>query len=130
MSLPWIRLDTNVFDHPKILNLLELDEDDDTAPGRRALTLYFFGLTYTGKHELDGFVPRSAIRLIGASKADAQHLVDVGLWISDGTAGWNTHGWADRQASTEEAKARSEKARKAAQTRWANQRRDSKIEEE
>ncbi|KXP00874.1 hypothetical protein [Tsukamurella pseudospumae] len=129
MSLPWIRLDTNVFDHPKILSLLELDEDDDTAPGRRALALYFFGLTYTGKHELDGFVPRSALRLIGASRADARNLVEVGLWVADGTAGWSTHGWADRQASTEESKARSERARKAAQTRWAKQR-DSKIGEE
>jgi hypothetical protein len=40
------------------------------------------------------------------------------LWI-DVPGGWQIHGWAERQESTDETQARRERAQKAAAARWA-----------
>ncbi len=110
MSLPWIRLDTTINDNPKMLTL--------TADKRyRAALGYILGLTYVGRHELDGFVPRGVLPVIHMTKADAGHLVEVGLWrVTDG--GWEINGWTEFQISGEEAQKRREKAQNAAMKRW------------
>lgn len=110
MALQWIRLDTSVFDHPKMLELLD-------ARAHRAINLHLFGMTYTGKHGLDGFVPRTTLRIIGATPADAKRLVDAGLWHPEPT-GWSINGWDEYQISNDETKARKSKARAAAIARW------------
>lgn len=110
-GLKWIRLDTTMFDNPK---LLYLQEDKQ----HRAIVAYLQGMCYSGRHGLAGFVPSAALRIIGATTNDAKHLVNAGLW-QPAPGGWEINGWAEYQLSDEEANRRSDKAKKAAAARWA-----------
>lgn len=114
MGLPWIRLDTNTFDHPKILELLE-------GKHFRAVVVYLAMMLYSGKHGLDGFIPRAALRVIGGTAADANKLVAAGLW-DKADSGWEIHGWRDYQFTSIEHEERrrrlSERGRKGAEERW------------
>lgn len=110
MSLPWVRLDTAIADHPKMLALMD-------GKKHRAALAYILGITYSGRHELDGFIPRAALPYLHATKPDAEALVAVGMWVAcDG--GWQINGWADFQISSDESRARRVKAQKAAMKRW------------
>ncbi len=52
-------------------------------------------------------------------QADADRLVDVGLWqLVNG--GWQINDWADYQQSNEETKRRKARARAAAEVRWGS----------
>lgn len=110
MSLPWVRLDTTIADHPKMLALIE-------GKKHKAALAYILGITYSGRHELDGYIPRTALPFLHASKADADALVSVGMWHAT-NGGWQINGWADFQISSEDSRKRKEKAQKAALKRW------------
>lgn len=110
-GLKWIRLETTMFENPK---LLYLQEDKQY----RAIVAYLQGMCYSGRHGLAGFVPKAALRVIGAMASDAQRLVAEGLW-SPAPGGWEINGWAEYQLANEEATKRSEKAKRAAAARWA-----------
>ena len=110
-GLKWIRLETTMFENPK---LLYLQEDKQY----RAIVAYLRGMCYSGRHGLAGFVPKAALRVIGAMASDAQRLVAEGLW-SPAPGGWEINGWAEYQLANEEATKRSEKAKRAAAARWA-----------
>lgn len=110
MSLPWIRLDTNLPSNHKVLTLV-------SERKYRAVLTYILGLTYTGGHELDGFIPSAALPFIHGTSADAKSLCDVGLWRQT-QGGWTVNGWDEFQVSTDEAKSRRERAQKAAHARW------------
>ena len=110
-GLKWIRLETTMFENPK---LLYLQEDKQY----RAIVAYLQGMCYSGRHGLAGFVPKAALRVIGAMASDAQRLVTEGLW-SPAPGGWEINGWAEYQLANEEATKRSEKAKRAAAARWA-----------
>lgn len=110
MALSWVRLDTGLPDHPKILALLG-------GKKHRAVIAYTFGLAYSGRHELDGFIPEQALPFIHASRSDALALCEVGLWhVRPG--GWEINSWDEHQPSSEESARRKEKARLAAMKRW------------
>jgi hypothetical protein len=110
MSLPWVRLDTAIADHPKMLGLF-------ADKRHRAVLGYILGIAYSGRHELDGFVPRAALTVLQMTRSDAESLVESELWdLCEG--GWMIHGWAGFQISGEEAQRRREKAQRAAQARW------------
>ncbi len=110
MGLPWVRLDTQFHSNPKILDL--------TAQGRwRAAFVYVAALAYAGQHATDGYLPEACLPFVHATKRDAAELVKAGLWQTD-MGGWSIHGWSEFQISDEAAKARSDKARRAALTRW------------
>jgi len=115
MPLPWVRLDTSMPDHPKILDLIDSHKD-----GRAAAFVWVCGLAYSGKHGTDGFIPRGALSRCNGRANDAKLLVAAGLWKDEGV-GWTIHGWDEYQESTEETKARSEKARNAAFIRWGKE---------
>lgn len=106
----WIRLQTNMFEHPKILNL----KDDKQW---RAIVAHLEAMSYTGRNALAGYVPRSAIKLLHIADCDVRRLVSEGLW-KPAPGGWEIHGWSDFQLADEESIARSEKAKKAAAARW------------
>ena len=120
MGLPWVRLDTDIFNHPKFLALREAEE-------HRAIVLHLQAMAYTGKHELAGFIPEVCIRMLtAASECESIHapddiktLLHGCLWVPQ-PGGWSMHGWEDRQPASEEALKRSANARAAAQARWAN----------
>lgn len=111
MGLPWIRLDTQIFDHPKVLSLI--------AQGQyRAVVAHLAAMTYAGKHGTDGFIDRAALPWIHCRPADAVLLVDAEMWV-ESAGGWNIHGWDEYQMSDDAAKARRLKAQHAAAVRWS-----------
>jgi hypothetical protein len=110
-GVPWIRVDTAMFEHPKFLYLEEEGQ-------YKAMIVHLKGMTYSGRHGLAGFVPRVALAMLGACLDDAQTLVDACLWTPQ-PGGWIMHGWDEYQPVSEEAQKRSEKAHKAAVVRWS-----------
>lgn len=110
-GLKWIRLETTMFENPKLLYLKE-DKQYKT------IVVHLEAMTYSGRHSLAGFVPKAALRVIGATIADANRLVAAALW-TPAPGGWDINGWDEFQLANEEANARSEKAKKAAAARWA-----------
>ena len=114
-GLPWIRFDTSLPDNPKILLLLSVKD------GHRAAFVYCCSLAYSGKHGTDGFIPAEALSRVNGRNIDAERLVDVGLW-RECPGGWEINGWADKQESNDETKARRARAQAAAQKRWEKER--------
>lgn len=110
MALPWVRLDTGLPDHPKMLALMH-------GKKHRAALAYVLGLAYCGRHELDGYIPTPALPYIHATKSDAQALCEVGLWHAR-QGGYEINDWAEYQPSSEETARKKERARAAALKRW------------
>jgi hypothetical protein len=114
MGLPWVRLDTTFFDHPKILNLVADNQ-------HRAIVLYLSAMAYAGKHGTDGFIPREALTFLHGRKADAYNLIRANLWHTD-RKGWLINDWSDyqqTQAETTDLLAKKRVAsRKANCVRW------------
>lgn len=111
-ALSWVRVDSNLHSNHKVLTLLS------ERGGDHALCVYVFALGYSGSQGTDGFVPTAALGLMHGKAKDAQLLVDAGLW-HELRGGYEIHGWRDYQPSDEESQKRSEKARQAAEKRWA-----------
>jgi hypothetical protein len=112
MALPWVRLDTQWPQNPKFLQLAEDKK-------WRAITTYMAGLAWSGSQGQAGFVPYYALLSMHGTRKEAHELVEVGLW-HQAEGGFEINDWADYQPSNEEHQARSERARIAAQKRWAN----------
>jgi hypothetical protein len=115
MALPWIRLDTAMPDHPKIIEMV-----DNNREGRAAAFVWVCSLAYSGKHGTDGFIPKGALVRINGRTADARLLVANGLWKDEGV-GWSIPGWAEYQETNEETQRRADRARKAAAARWGKE---------
>jgi len=111
-GLNWVRLDANLHSNHKVLALLG-DKNGD-----HALCVYVFSLGHSGAHGTAGFIPAAALGLFHGKPRDAAQLVDVGLW-HEIPGGWEIHDWMEYQPTDEESKARSERAKKAANARWA-----------
>jgi hypothetical protein len=115
----WMRLETSIFDHPKMLYLSEAGEF-------RAIVLHLKAMTYSARHGLNGFIPEVCLRMLAGgsddaynnAKHDAETLLDAALWMP-APGGWTCNGWEEFQGISEEARERSEHARRAAQARWA-----------
>jgi len=90
VSLPWVRLDSNIASHDKIVELLSKRD------GARAFTLYVCGLGYAGGHATDGAIPKAALPFIHGTERLAIMLVDHRLWeYTEG--GWVIRNWDQRQ---------------------------------
>lgn len=114
MGLPWVRLDTNFAQNTKILYLIQDKK-------YRAIVAYVAGLGYSGAQGTDGFLPSACLPVIHASKADAKHLTEVGLWV-ESLGGWEINSWEEHQQSNEETQQRKKRARDAALKRWHGER--------
>lgn len=119
MGLPWARMDTNLPSHDKVLELLETA---GAAKGKAAGFVYQNSLLYAAGHGTDGIIKRSVLPFIHATKADANLLVQVGLWEcveggyrikNYGTR--NAVGFAQQALSDK----RSEAGKKGADARWS-----------
>lgn len=115
MGLPWVRLDCQFGTNPKVLELV-------AEKRYRAAFVYICSLTYAGSHGTDGFLPAACLPFIHATRQDANHLVEVGLWYP-APNGWAINGWDEFQVSDEAAKKRRERAQKGAAARWEKSRR-------
>lgn len=113
-GVQWIRLDTTLFENPKFLYLQE-------DRNHKQIVVHLQAMCYSGRHGLAGYIPKAALRIIGAVPADAAKLVTAGLW-SPAPGGWNVNDWDEYQLVDEGAQARKEKAAKAAAKRWENER--------
>lgn len=110
MALSWVRLDTGLPDHPKTLALVN-------AGKHRAALGYVYGLAYSGRHELDGFIPEGALPFLHCRRQDAAALCEVGLWVPT-QGGWQINSWAEHQPTSDESAKRKDSARRAAMSRW------------
>lgn len=92
MALPWVRLDSNVGTHDKILAL----KSDPSAKKWQALTSYFVALAWSGGQGTDGRVPAYALDAVMGTPQTARLLVKYRLW-TEATAGWEIVNYANRQ---------------------------------
>lgn len=101
MSLPWVRLDSNLASHDKILSLLD---EKPKADAYHAAFSYVCSLGYCGGHGTDGLVKFSAIPFVHGTKRTAELLVRHHLWLPD-PEGWRIPNWDKRQQSEAATKA-------------------------
>ncbi len=113
-GLKWIRLETTMFENPK---LLYLKEDKQ----HKAIVVHLEAMTYSGRHGLAGYIPKAALRVIGATPNDANRLVEAGLW-TPAPGGWEINGWDEYQLAGMDEQKRRERAQKGAAARWAKAR--------
>lgn len=98
MGLPWVRLDTNIAGHDKILELLA----DDTKPPAvryQAAFSYVCSLAYSGGQETDGLIRFSALPAIHGTKVTEALLVKHYLHAPD-PLGWQVVNYGKRQQLT------------------------------
>jgi hypothetical protein len=102
--MPWFKVDDLFPDHPKVLAL------GDDAPD--AIACWLLSGTWSARHLTDGRVPRSVLKTMPMTAADADRaanaLVRVGLWEPDGDDAWRIHDWADYQPTRAAVEARRE----------------------
>ena len=96
MALPWVRLDSSIASHDKILALL----DDPSAKKWQAVASYMFALGWSGEHGTDGRIPTSALPFIHGTTQTARLLVKYGLWIEVDKANYAIRNYAERQQLT------------------------------
>jgi hypothetical protein len=92
MSLAWVRLDTGIASHDKILNLLA----DPSSKRWQAAASYMFALGWCGNHATDGHIPTTALPFVHGTKATADLLVRYGLWDT-AVKGWHVRNYLTRQ---------------------------------
>lgn len=110
MGLPWVRIDTQFPQNPKILYLVEDKKF-------RAAFVWVSSLAYAGAHGTDGFLPAASLPFLHATKADAKALVEVGLWL-ECVGGWEINSWTEFQPTNAEMEERKKRAKAAAMQRW------------
>jgi len=84
--MPWGKIDDSLYDHPKL-----------DALGRLRMPcigLWAVAISWSNRRLTDGHVPRERIRLLGGTIAQADALVDVGLFDRDG-ADYLIHDFTD-----------------------------------
>jgi hypothetical protein len=117
MSLPWVRLDSHIGSHDKILNLLS-----DPSPKRwQAAFSYVAALGWAGDHGTDGAIPRTALPFVHATTTTARLLVIYRLW-EETLNGWQIVNFAERQELSAITAGKREATRRASEkancTRW------------
>lgn len=92
MTLPWVRLDSHIASHDKILALLS-----DPSPKRwQAAFSYVSALGWSGDQGTDGRVPPIALPFVHGNTTTARLLVKYRLW-EEATHGWNIVNFLERQ---------------------------------
>jgi hypothetical protein len=92
VSLPWVRLDSTIASHDKMLHLLS-----DPSPRKwQAAASYMFALGWSGAQGTDGRVPTAALPFVHGTPTTARLLEKYGLWdVAPG--GWQIRNYALRQ---------------------------------
>lgn len=94
MPLPWVRLDSSIASHDKVLALLS----DPSAKRWQAIASYMFALGWSGQQGTDGQVPASALPFVHGNASTARLLVKYGLWDENAVGtGWVIRNYAERQ---------------------------------
>lgn len=117
MSLPWVRIDTNLASHDKILSLL----DDSSAPlgiRYRAAFSYVCAIGWSADRGTDGDVPSTALPFIHGTKTTGRLLTDHKLWEQHTSGLWVIHNYAERQITTPVVERKRTEGKRAACIRW------------
>lgn len=118
MGLPWVRVDTNIPTHEKILELVEMG-----AKGKQAGFVYSMSIAYAGGHGTDGVIRRVSLPWVHATPNDAKLLVQVGLWECV-EGGFRIKNYGTRNAVGQAQQAisdmRSVAGKKGADARWSD----------
>jgi len=113
-SLLWVRIDSDLASHDKILNLVH-----DANPRRwQAAFSYVCAIGWSGGRGTDGKVSAYALPYIHGTSTTARLLVEHGLWEPNGRGSWQIHNFADRQQTTAVTEQRRTEAARAACIRW------------
>ena len=117
MSLPWVRLDSHIGSHDKILNLLA----DPSQRRWQAAFSYCCALGWSGDQGTDGFIPKVALNFVHGTTNTARLLVTYQLWAEELT-GWSIVNFIERQEMSAVTAGKREAARVAGQkancVRW------------
>ena len=118
-GLPWVRMDTDTHDHPKVVEFI----DEHGQRGLAAIAVWKFAIEYSGRHATDGLIKKAVLARIHGNPAIARLLVDGGFFETF-EGGWRVKGDDEPQPTRETvetmAAARSGRARAAANARWGN----------
>lgn len=87
--MTWVKLDDTCPDHPSIVGLSDA-----------AFACWVRSLCYSSRHLTDGFIPVTARKMLGTSKAVAE-LEEAGRW-EPVENGWMVHGYQERQRTREQ----------------------------
>lgn len=110
---PWVRIDENAMDHPKIGGLPD-----------GAFRLWVQGLAYCQKYLTDGFIGDVALRGLRAYSQNRRNvLIECGLWDSS-DKGINVHDYLEWNESRETIVAARNDAR-ARRQRWKDKHKDA-----
>lgn len=111
-GLKWVRLDTSIWCHDKVLDLMEKRD------GHKAFALYVFGLSYSGLVQTDGRIPARALPLLQGNRRLADMLVDHGLWRHLEAGDYQVINYAERQQTSDTTDRIVVSRRRAACARW------------
>lgn len=124
--MAWARLDDGFDDNPKVMALLD---EDDQVSAAAAIGLWTLCLSWAHRNtrqrgRTPGLIPAGLPRrFLGAAGRDAaQLLVKHGLWEQCDDGGWKVHDFTDYLPSEETRAARAEAGRKGAASRWGHTR--------
>lgn len=92
MALPWVRLDSHIGSHDKILALLS----DPSAKRWQAAFSYVAALGWSGDQGTDGAIPQAALPFIHGNATTARLLVKHRLW-TEALTGWTIVNFLERQ---------------------------------
>lgn len=122
--MAWGRMDDGFDDHPKVVALL--NEDDQLAAGA-AIGLWALAFSWVHRNtrkkgKVPGLVPPGLPRrfLGPIGKALAEQLVEHGLWDPHESGGWLFHDFGDYLPTDETREARSAAGKRGAAKRWAS----------
>jgi hypothetical protein len=90
MGLPWIRFDTNMPMHDKVITLAGYGDK-----GLAAAFVYVASLAYAGANATDGYIPRGALPFVHGKPAHVRLLLEVRLW-EQADKGWRIRNYGDR----------------------------------
>lgn len=85
--MKWIRLETGVVHHPKVMELRARKQ-------YRAAMGFLLSLALSGAQESDGHITKSSLVLLDLTTKEANQLVDVGLWNAV-QGGYEINDWAE-----------------------------------
>jgi len=101
-QMSWVRLDDGLYEHSKVLALLDQGRGE-------ALGLHLLALSWCGRNPTDGRIPRASLRrslVMGTYERTielADLLVEARLWETD-VDGYKVHDWLDYNPSARERK--------------------------
>lgn len=100
MGLPWVRLDSNIATHDKILHLLT---DPSTAKWQAAFS-YVCALGWSGGQGTDGRIASVALGFVHGNAKTARLLVKYHLW-KEAVAGYEIVNFNARQQTSDASEA-------------------------